>query len=121
EDEVQEVAESRAEERLLDLLFPDGEGAGSHVPPGPGGQAGGVRVETARRPAGTGQGEDAGSSASPRIFVVGSEGVRPTLVPDSPPHDPSSTHGAGGGAGSGGAEGTREDHDDGQGPLTLEE
>jgi len=79
EDEVQELAESRAEERLLDLLFPAGGG-----PDGQGG--GGVRVETARRPA-TGEpasGEPSPGAAAashpphPRIFVVGSEGVRPT-------------------------------------------
>jgi ATP-dependent HslUV protease ATP-binding subunit HslU len=67
EDEVQEVAEARAEERLLDLLFPAGDQGGS----------GGVQVETARRPAGPRAVPD-DAAASPRIFVVGSEGVRPT-------------------------------------------
>ncbi|CAN5748748.1 hypothetical protein BH23GEM11_BH23GEM11_17660 [soil metagenome] len=79
EDEVQELAESRAEERLLDLLFPAGGG-----PDDQGG--GGVRVETARRPAtgepGPGEPPQAAPAAShpphPRIFVVGSEGVRTT-------------------------------------------
>jgi ATP-dependent HslUV protease ATP-binding subunit HslU len=79
EDEVQELAETRAEERLLDLLFPAGGG-----PDGTSG--GGVRVETARRPAtgepGAGEPSPAAAAAShpphPRIFVVGSEGVRPT-------------------------------------------
>ncbi|TVP49171.1 MAG: ATP-dependent protease ATPase subunit HslU, partial [Gemmatimonadales bacterium] len=79
EDEVQELAETRAEERLLDLLFPAGGG-----PDGTSG--GGVRVETARRPA-TGEpaaGEPSQTAAAashpphPRIFVVGSEGVRTT-------------------------------------------
>jgi ATP-dependent HslUV protease ATP-binding subunit HslU len=65
EDEVQEVAEARAEERLLDLLFPDGPGSG------------GVRVETARNPAGPRAVADDPPEATPRIFVVGSEGVRP--------------------------------------------
>jgi ATP-dependent HslUV protease ATP-binding subunit HslU len=94
EDEVQEVAEARAEERILDLLFPDGDGDE------PQGARAGVRVETARRPAGPKAVPDAppDASASPRIFVVGSEGVRP--------------------ADSGAGEGTEGERD---GELTLEE
>jgi ATP-dependent HslUV protease ATP-binding subunit HslU len=88
EDEVQTMAEERAEERILDLLFPAGEAGAGPMPgsgPGAGGGAGtpsggGIRVETARRPAsevlGT-AGSEASSSSRPRIFVVGSEGVRP--------------------------------------------
>lgn len=95
EDEVQSLAEERAEERLLDLLFPGGEGGGpggtgsggapggaSQGPGAPGADVpagtpmgGGIRVETARRPASEVAGGEAGSR--PRIFVVGSEGVRP--------------------------------------------
>jgi ATP-dependent HslUV protease ATP-binding subunit HslU len=66
EDEVQEVAEARAEERLLDLLFPPGvapaaAGCGSRPP----------------APAGPRAVADDPPEATPRIFVVGSEGVRP--------------------------------------------
>ncbi len=92
EDEVQGMAEERAEERLLDLLFPGGEGeaggprsGGGEASDGPGApgsgppagtpMGGGVRVETARRPASEVLGGEA--SSRPRIFVVGSEGVRP--------------------------------------------
>ena len=79
EDEVQEKAESRAEERLLDLLFPASRPGGD---PSAGTQVGGgVRVETARNPAAGEPAPSEGAEAHPprpRIFVVGSEGVRPT-------------------------------------------
>ncbi len=60
EDEVQEDAETGAEERLLDLL----------LPPVPGGSGTVGRVETAR---GT-----PGAAGRPKIFVAGPEGVRPS-------------------------------------------
>ena len=66
EDEVQEVAESRAEERLLDLLFPvdGGESAG-------GGAAGGAGSNSAPKSTTPPSAEHA---SGPRIFVVSPEG-----------------------------------------------
>jgi ATP-dependent HslUV protease ATP-binding subunit HslU len=117
EDEVQETAESRAEERLLDLLFPASGMDGS--PGSPAG--GGVRVETARHPA-SGDAPGAGSAAAhpprPRIFVVGSEGVRPTVAGDP-------TEDTGSGETRGDAEAAAPGPDESRGPdgreLTLEE
>ncbi len=95
EDEVQEVAEARAEERLLDLLFPDA------------GPEGGVRVETARGPAGPRAVTDEPEAPAPRIFVVGSEGVRPAGPGEGQPPEAGGTDAS--------------PSPEGEGPLTLEE
>lgn len=61
EDDVQEVAESRAEERLLDLLFPVGEG-------------GDDGAQSSEGSPSTPQGDPEKAPAGPRIFVVSPEG-----------------------------------------------
>jgi ATP-dependent HslUV protease ATP-binding subunit HslU len=63
EDEVQELAESRAEDRLLDLLFPTGED----------GVSDGDDAGSPRAPAATPNSEPP-SPSGPRIFVVSPEG-----------------------------------------------
>ncbi len=62
EDEVQEEAEARVEERLLDLLLP---------------------LSAREEPAGTAP-QSAEEGASPHIFVVGPEGVRPEGAGEEP-------------------------------------
>jgi ATP-dependent HslUV protease ATP-binding subunit HslU len=72
EADVEELAQQRVEERLLDLLLPPSEGEDGKQPRGP------IVV----RPAGAGQ------SGAPRAFVVGSDGgVRTGAIDDAESDD----------------------------------
>ena len=81
EDDMEEAAEDAAEERLLDLLLPPVDGAGTR-------QGSGVRVATAKRRVPDAPGPEKGSNASdeakdvpdpvftgPKLFVAGPGGV----------------------------------------------